>query len=222
MTRSATIALAAVGLVFLLPSGGNAIAADAVSVSGFLHTRARYETNVFEVADKAGPEADGVTNMWVGLRLRLDPDEASRLTARYEAAPRRYGSLARQNRHDHLMSLTYRRRFAPSLTVLAVANAGLRVQPDNAVHEYAKQDVSVQGLYRWNAAWTSGISAELRHKAFPNFSRGDYVSVMASGRVTRRLGGLSSVGAEYQLRSPHLDLHEGERQDTPGDESTGF
>jgi len=202
MTKAVTIALAgAVTILWVMSPQTVTAATSGVSATGFLHTRARYETNVLEAPSASGPKADSVANLWAGFRLSVDPDDTSRLTARYEAAPRRYGSYDRQNRHDHLASVTYRRRVASKLTVLAVGSAGLRVQPANAIHEYSKQAVSAQGLYRWDHAWTSSISTELRHKAFPNFSRGDYQSVMGSGRVVRRFGGLSSVGAEYQLRS---------------------
>ena len=202
MTKAATIALAsAVTILGAMFPQAVAASTSGVRATGFLHTRARYETNVFEAPSSSGPKADSVANLWTGFRLSVDPDDTSRLTARYETAPRRYGSYDRQNRHDHLASVTYRKRVASKLTVLAVGSAGLRVQPASAIHEYSKQAVSAQGLYRWGRAWTSAISAELRHKAFPNFSRGDYQSVMGSGRVVRRFGGLSSVGAEYQLRS---------------------
>ncbi len=189
-----------IGAMWLLTVLATSSVRADLAIRPFVDLRVTFEDNVFQVSEAQKPQDGTVTQVWAGLHATSDLSEDARFAARYEAAPRRFGSFDRLNRHDHLLSLSYRHRLRRDLTALVLANAGLRVQPTNAIHEYDKQDLSVQASYRLNARWSAALSTELRRKAFPNNKRANYASIMLASRLVRRLG-LSSVGVGYQIRS---------------------
>ncbi len=87
---------------------------------------------------------------------------------------------------------------APVLTAaFAVANLGLRHQPNDRINEYFKQDISGQLQMRWNRSWSSRFGAELRNKYFPNNEGSIYSSVMVEGGLRRQLSAIAHVSAGY-------------------------
>jgi hypothetical protein len=170
------------------------------SIKPFFELRQQYEDNIFQVPTENEPQKDFATHLWTGVDFSARFDEKTRLSARYEAAPRRFADFAEKNRHDHLLSLLLRRRLSSNLTFLTVGNIGLRFQPNDAIHEYFKQDITGQVQIRWNPLWSSQFGVQFRNKYFPNNKNGTYTSFMVEGKLRRRIGSVSQVRGGLSLR----------------------
>ena len=178
-----------------------ALADSSVRIKPFFDVRYQYEDNVFQVPKDSGEQRDSATYLWAGIDVGAALDPRTRIAVRYEMAPRRFFDLTRKNRYDHLLSGLWRRRISRDATLLAVANLGLRHQPNDRINEYFKQDISGQLQVRWNPRWSSRFGAELRNKHFPNSEGSTYSSVMVEGGLRRRFSAMAHVSAGYQVRA---------------------
>ena len=171
------------------------------SIKPFFDVRGQFEDNVFQVPTESGPQKDFATNIWSGVDFRARLDEKTRLSARYEAAPRRFADFSEKNRHDHLLSILFRRRLFREATFLTVGNIGFRFQPNDSINEYFKQDFTGQVHVRWNPLWSSQVGVQFRHKYFPNNKKSTYTSLMVEGSLRRLIGAVSQIRAGYQFRT---------------------
>ena len=172
-----------------------------LSIKPFFEVRQQFEDNVFQVPSESDPESDFVTNIWTGVDFKASFDKGTHLFARYEAAPRQFADFEEKNRHDHLLSVLFRRRLLRNVTFLGVGNLGLRFQPNDTIQEYIKHDYTGQVHVQWSAPWSSQFGVEWRNKYFPNNKNNAYISLMAEARARRRLGALSHIQAGYQIRA---------------------
>ena len=174
---------------------------SSLRIRPFFDFRYQYEDNVFQVPTERGEQRDFAAYIWAGVHVRAALDPRTRIAVRYEMAPRRFADVTEKNRYDHLLSGLWHRRLSRDVTLLTVANLGLRHQPNDRINEYFKQDISGQLQMRWNPSWSSRFGAELRNKYFPNSKHSRYSSVMVQGGLRRQLSAIAHVSAGYQVRA---------------------
>ncbi len=177
----------------------------------FFEIRQQFEDNIFQVPKEGTlavdgtpqrkPQKDLATTIWTGVDFSARFDEKTWMNARYEAAPRRFMDFEEKNRHDHLLSILFRRKLSRDVTFLTVGNIGLRFQSNDSINEYFKQDVTAQVQIRWNPLWSSQFGVQFRNKYFPNNKNSTYTSLMVESKLRRQLGAISQVRAGYQFRT---------------------
>ena len=169
-------------------------------IKPFFEIRGQFEDNVFQAPTERQPQKDFATTIWTGVDFKAPIDEKTWLSARYEAAPRRFADFSEKNRHDHLLSLLFRRRLFRDVSLLTVGNIGLRFQPGAPINEYFKQDFASQAHVQWSPRWSSQVGVEFRNKYFLNHKDSTYTSLMVEGSLIRRIGVVSQIRSGYQFR----------------------
>jgi len=193
-----------------------------ISLKPFLEARYGYEDNILQVPDENDPQGDFVTNILAGTNMRVQFNEKTRGSARYEVAFRRFINFDKSNRQDHLLSLLLHRKLRRNISFLALGNLGLRSQPSDNINEYYKQSIATQARVKWNSLWASQFGFQFRYKYYPHSHSSNYSSMMLEGDLERRMGLFSQIRGGYQFRTYTGSLDPRVVQLGPGDELEGF